>query len=352
MGERTQAFESAFARQCRSKYAYAVSSGTAALHLAVLGLGIKPGDEIILPSLTFVACANVILAAGAKPVFADLCGEDDWTLSPQAIEEKITENTKAILVVHYAGFPCRMREIQDLASQHNLFVIEDCAHALFSEYDDKSCGCIGDAGCFSFFSNKNMTTGEGGMLTTQNDEIAERVRILRSHGMTSLTLDRHKGRAISYDVSAIGLNYRIDEMRSALGLNQLAKLDGNLHKRRQVYNWYANRLQDRPGLSIPFLKHSIEKTGIHIFPILLKETIDRNSFIQALKTSGIQTSIHYPAIHRFSAYKELLQESEIELPVTEAVAMREVTLPFFPAMSEKQVEFVCEAVRSAITSQK
>ncbi len=353
MGERTQRFEQAFSQRLGGGHSVAVSNGTAALHLALMAYDIGPGDEVIVPSLTFVACANVIIAVGAQPVFADCCGLDDWTVSPDDIQAKITDRTKAVIAVHYAGFPCRMEAIVPIAKKHRLHIIEDCAHALFSSRQETNCGRFGDIGCFSFFSNKNMTTGEGGMAVTGDKAIADRLRLLRSHGMTSPTLDRYEGRAFSYDVAAFGLNYRPSEIVSALGLSQIQRLDSNLQKRQDVYSIYTEALGDVKGISIPFLERTGDDVGFHIFPILLDSPDAREPFMQSLKAEGIQTSIHYPPIHSFSAYRRLLNETDPGCPVTEEVAAREVTLPFYPSMTHENIESVCDAVkRHAIKSPK
>jgi dTDP-4-amino-4,6-dideoxygalactose transaminase len=210
MGMVTQAFEQEFAAFIGAKYALAVTNATAALHLACLAVGIGPGDEVIVPSLTFVATANAVRYTGATPVFADIESLDWLNISPASIESRITGHTKAILVVHYAGFPCNMPAIMDIARRHNLVVLEDAAHAIGSSLGGRSLGTWGAIGCYSFFSNKNMTTGEGGMLATDDDSLAEKLRLLRSHGMTSLSWDRHQGHAYSYDVVDLGYNYRID----------------------------------------------------------------------------------------------------------------------------------------------
>ncbi len=217
MGAVTQQFEREFAAYVGASYAIAVTNATAALHLACLAVGLGPGDEAILPSLTFVATANAVRYTGATPVFADVTGEENLNISPWAIEACLSSRTRAILVMHYGGYACDMPAILTLARQHGLAVIEDAAHAVGSELEGRKLGTWGALGCFSFFSNKNMTTGEGGMLVTEDEQMAQEVRRLRSHGMTSLTWDRHKGHAWSYDVEGLGYNYRIDELRSALG---------------------------------------------------------------------------------------------------------------------------------------
>lgn len=343
MGERTTAFEAAFAETIGVKHAFAVANGTAALHLALICAGVKTGDEVLLPALTFVACANTITSLGAKPVFVDSIGEHDLTISPGDIRRKINEKTRAVMVVHYAGFPCRMDEILLIAHEYNLVVIEDCAHAIITTHHDKKCGAIGDVGAFSFFSNKNMTTGEGGMVATQHDDYAERLRKIRSHGMTTLTLDRHEGRAVSYDVVEPGFNYRIDEIRSALGLSQLQRLFENLRNRREVYRQYTEILKDVEEISIPFLDRAGEEIGYHIYPILLKNNGKRADLIQKMREDGIQTSIHYPFIPHFTAYK--IASTLADCPTAERISAAELTLPFYPQMTEEDVNRVCDSLK-------
>jgi dTDP-4-amino-4,6-dideoxygalactose transaminase len=318
-------------------------------------LGIKEGDEVIVPSLTFVATANSVLYCGAKPVFADITSLDDFNISPDDILEKITTKTKAITIVHYGGYPCNMNAIMEIAEDHNLKVIEDAAHAPGAEYRGRKCGTIGDIGCFSFFANKNLVTGEGGMLVTNDDALAEKIRIMRSHGMTTLTKirimrshgmttltwDRHKGHAHSYDVVDLGFNYRINDMASALGLVQLKKLEINNEKRRKIVEGYRKRLKDISGISVPFKNHK-EKSSYHIFPILLSEDISREEFIERLKEKGIQTSIHYPPVHLFTYYRKMFGFKEGMLPKTEYVGEHEVTLPLYPLMPCTDVQYICD----------
>lgn len=343
MGPVTQQFEEEFAKYLGVKYAFGVANGTAALHIAHKVLGIAENDEVIVPSLTFVATANSVLYCGAKPVFADITSLDDFNISPEDIIEKITSKTKAITIVHYGGYPCDMDAIMKIASDHNLKVIEDAAHAPGAEYKSKKCGTIGDIGCFSFFSNKNLATGEGGMIVTNNEALAEKIRIMRSHGMTTLTWDRHKGHAYSYDVIDIGFNYRINEMASALGLVQLKKLDENNEKRRKIVDEYRIRLNSISEISIPFRNYKV-KSSNHIFPILLSKNIERNAFIDTLKEKGIQTSIHYPPIHLFTYYRKMFGFKEEILPKTEFVGTHEVTLPLYPMMTEKEIEYLVSCI--------
>jgi dTDP-4-amino-4,6-dideoxygalactose transaminase len=348
MGEVTKEFEREFAAFIGAKHALAVTNGTAALHLACLAGGIGPGDEVIVPSLTFVATANAVRYTGASPVFADIESMDWLNISPASIEICITERTRAILVVHYAGFPCDMPAIMEIAKKHNLVVLEDAAHAIGSELDGRILGTWGAIGCFSFFSNKNMTTGEGGMLTTNDDTLAEKLRILRSHGMTSLSWDRHQGHAYSYDVIDLGYNYRIDEMRSALGRAQLHKLlDGNRH-RSELTALYRELLAElAPQVELPFgLRRGT--SCYHILPALLPRGTDRIRFMEALKQRGIQSSIHYPPVHRFQIYQDEWEERGMKLPLTEDVSSREVTMPLYATMRPEQVHWVAQAVKDAL----
>ncbi len=342
MGSITEEFEQAFAAYVGAKYAVAVTNATAALHLACVVAGLGAGDEAIVPSLTFVATANAVRYTGATPVFADIAGEHDLNISYHSIEKAISERTRAILVVHYGGYACDMPSIMRLAREHGLKVIEDAAHAVGSELGGIKLGVWGDIGCFSFFSNKNMTTGEGGMIVTNDEGYSQRLRLLRSHGMTSLTWDRHKGHAWSYDVVDLGYNYRIDEIRAALGSVQLEKLPANNERRRYLTQIYWDALQElTPQVVRPFVNHA-GISAAHLMPALLPSGIDRQSFMESMKLQGIQTSIHYPPIHTFTAYSG--GKTKYSLPNTENIAGREITLPLYPAMSEEDVFTVTKAI--------
>lgn len=345
MGNVTKNFESTFADYVQSKHAIAVSNATAALHLSCLALGLGPGDEVIVPSLTFVATANAVRYVGATPVFADVNSRDDLNISPESIRAQITPRTRAIIVVHYAGYPCDMPEILAIAEEHGLAVIEDAAHAVGAELQGRKLGTWGDLGCFSFFSNKNMTTGEGGMITTNDDALAEKLGRLRSHGMTTLTWDRHKGHAWSYDVVDVGYNYRIDELRAAIGLIQLSKVGMNNERRRFLVHLYQDTLLELvPRIGVPFQAHP-GLTAAHIMPVLLPEEVNRVEFMERLKESGIQTSIHYPPIHTFTSYRD---GKEWRLPLTEEIASHEVTLPLYPTMAEGDVLEIVTTIRQAL----
>lgn len=348
MGAVTQAFEHEFAAFVGAKHAIAVNNATAALHLACLAVGLGEGDEAIIPSLTFVATANAVRYTGAKVVFADIESEDWLCICPRAIEVRVTEKTKAIVVMHYAGYACDMPEIMRIAKERGLAVIEDAAHAVGASLDGKALGTWGDVGCYSFFGNKNMTTGEGGMVVTNDDQIAEKVRILRSHGMTTLTWDRHKGHASTYDVVELGYNYRLDEIRSAIGREQLKKLPSGNARREVLVNRYREAFTwSAQSLGLPFT----EKRGLsseHIFPVLLPEGVDKEAFRELLKQDGIQTSFHYPPVHTFEIYRDPLQKFEETLWMTENVSKRQVTLPLFPTMTDDQQGWVIESVIKAL----
>ena len=350
MGAVTQEFEAAFARQAGTRHAFAVSNGTHALHLACLALEIGPGDEVIVPALTFVATANAVLYTGAEVRFADIQGRSDLTITPESIEKNLTPRTRAIMVMHYGGYACRMPEIMALARRHGLVVIEDAAHAPGASLDGRALGTWGEIGCFSFFSNKNLATGEGGMLVTDRDDLAARIRLLRSHGMTTLTWDRHQGHAYTYDVTMLGHNYRIDELRAALGLVQLSKLADNNARRAALTDRYRQVLETLglPGVEIPF-GDAGGQPACHILPVLLPSGIDRMEVMQRMRAAGIQTSIHYPPVHQFSYYRQ--RYPGVSLPQTEQVAAVELTLPLYPTLAPQAVDEVLHTLQQAMTVQ-
>ncbi|MGH7599882.1 MAG: DegT/DnrJ/EryC1/StrS family aminotransferase, partial [bacterium] len=308
-----------------------------------------PGDEVICPALTFVATANAVLYCHATPVFADIDSFDNLNISPEAIRQKISPRTRCITVMHYGGYPCEMQAIHEMAAAHGLAVIEDACHAIGAEYNGKKCGTLGDIGCFSFFSNKNMVTGEGGMLVTNNTELAQKLRLGRSHGMTTMSWDRHRGHASSYDVVALGFNYRIDEIRAALGQVQLGKLEANNRRRRELTRRYQDQLRQLPKLSLPFINHAAA-SAFHLLPILLPPACERSHFVEEMKRYGIQTSVHYPPVHRFQYYQKHFQHPAGTLPLTEEVSRREVTLPLHPLMAPEDVDFVCQAAGEIISA--
>lgn len=347
MGEQIAGFESAFSKYLgQDADSVAVANGTAALHMALLALDVGPSDEVIIPALTFVADANSVRLTGATPVLADCTSLDDWNMSVATIEKAITPRTKAVMIVHYAGYPCDMPAILELCRIRNLKLIEDVAHAPGASIAGRKCGTWGDVSCFSFFSNKNLSVGEGGMVTSCNSHLVQRLRYLRSHGMTTLTLDRHKGRAITYDVAEPGLNYRMDEMRAAIGIVQLDKLSAGNLRRKELADRYRSNLLGSP-ISMPFANMAAEfQSSYHILPILLPAGCNRKEVIESLKIKGIQSSIHYPPFWNFTAYAGNF--SPDSTPIAAEICERELTLPLYPTMTDEEVDIVTQALLEVV----
>jgi dTDP-4-amino-4,6-dideoxygalactose transaminase len=348
MGPEVEAFEAELAAMQGAKHAIAVSSATAALHLSLLAAGIGPGDEVIQPALNFVASANMTVACGARPVFADIVSLYEPTIDPAKVAQLITPNTRAVIVMHYGGNLCRMDGLQALCSENKLFLIEDACHAVGARSrslggevaDGKMAGSIGDIGCFSFFANKNLTAGEGGMVVTDSDDLANKVRLLRSHGMTSLTWQRHLGHARSYDVIANGYNYRLDELHAALGRVQLAKLERNNERRRKLLLCYRRVINELDGWTMPF-SESIEHSAAHLMVAVAPTTEARDQAVERVRTVGIQSSLHYPCIADFEAFARFSSKT---LFLTRDFVSRAITLPLYPGMAHKDPENICAAV--------
>ena len=344
-GPKTQKFEDKFADMLGINHALATSNCTVALHLAMILAGVKKYDEVICPSLTFVATVNAIRYLGARPVFADIKSYDDLNIDPEDISRKVTDKTKAIVVMHYGGFACDMDEIMAIANKYGLKVIEDSSHGPLSEYKGRKLGTIGDVGCFSFFSNKNISIGEGGMLVTNNKNYYNKAKLLRSHGMTSLSYERSKGCSTGYDVVDLGYNYRMDDIRATLGIEQLIKLKEDLLRRRELRNYYLERLADIKEIITPFNNYQGFVSN-YIFPIVLKNSdkVKRDHIRKKLKEKGIQTSVHYPAVHLFSVYKEY----KISLTKTEYVSYDEITLPLYGSLISTNIEDICASLISLV----
>jgi len=347
MGERVQEFERKFGELLEAPgTCIATANCTASLHMAMLALDVGPGDEVVIPALTFVADANAVSMTGARPVLADCASLDDWNMNAAAIERVLTERTKAVMILHFAGYPCDMAPIVRLCRERGLPLVEDVAHAPGATLDGQACGTFGDISCFSFFSNKNLSLGEGGMVVARDRRLYERLRGLRSHGMTTLTLDRHQGRAVSYDVAAPGLNYRMDEIRAAIGLVQLAKLANGNKRRADLTARYRSRLSDLP-VRIPFANQPAgAHSAYHILPLLLPAGCERLAVIEKLKQRGVQSSIHYPPFWGFTAYRDLFVAEDT--PVVAEIVERELTLPLYPTMRDDQVDYVTDALREAL----
>ncbi len=374
-GEKVAEFERAFAAAVGAKFAVAVSSCTAGLHLAAHALGLGPGDEVILPSLTFVATANTIAQTGASPVFADVESEDRPLLDAADVARKITPRTRAVMAVHYAGWPCDMTALTELARSRNLHLVEDCAHAPLAAWQGRRVGTFGAAGVFSFFSNKNLSTGEGGMIVTDDEALARRFAWLRSHGMTRPTIERHKGHPADYDVVELGFNYRMDEIRAAIGLVQLQKLAANNARRAECAARYRELLRAIPWIRIPFGDEkslAFSASAYHIFPIILSGDLEeeagetdrmdctgqtrrtgrtngqaclsRAEVMRILRERGIQTSIHYRPVHTFAFYRQRFPTPDAALPMTCRIAPRLLTLPLYPSLTAAQQEKVAAAL--------
>ena len=350
MGPEVLAFEREFAALQSSKHAYAVSSATAALHLAMHAIGIGAGDEVIQPAINFVAAANMTLLAGGMPVFADICSLSEPTVDPQHVAQLITPRTKAIVPMHYGGNLARMSELLDICKRHGLMMIEDSCHAVGARYDDAHgraphgvmAGSIGDLGTFSFYANKNLACGEGGMLVSDRDDLAERIQMMRSHGMTRSSWERHHGRAGSYDIALAGFNYRLDELHAAIGRAQLAKLlDGNA-RRRELLARYRNGLRGADRWTMVFADAAEHSSG-HLMVAVADSAETRARAIQALREIGIQTSMHYPSILEFSGFRGRFPA---HLELTHQFAQRALTLPLHPNLSVEHVEEIVHTLRA------
>jgi dTDP-4-amino-4,6-dideoxygalactose transaminase len=344
MGKFTRKFEDDFSAYLGDQVeSVAVSNCTAALHLALLSLDIKKGDEVLVPASTFVADINVVMMTGARPVAVDSASLTDWNVSFEDFSKKITPKTKAAIVVHFAGYPFDHR-IPELCKKKGIALIEDCAHAIGSSLNGSMCGTWGDISAFSFYANKNLAVGEGGMFVSRG-ELIQKAKLLRSHGMTALSLERNLNRMISYDVIFPGLNYRITELASAIGIEQLKKLKSGNIKRKNLVKKYISLLSRTP-LTIPFVNVPDEVVpSYHIFPVLLPESTNRRSFMEKMTSRGVQTSIHYPAFRDFTGYSKQIKE---KTPVSDIISKRAVTLPLYPGLTSKEVNYVCKCLIEAL----
>jgi dTDP-4-amino-4,6-dideoxygalactose transaminase len=348
MGPRTQAFEQALADYVGASHALTVSSGTAALHLCCLAAGIGPGDEVIVPAVTFVASASAARYVGADPVLCDVRGPIDFNIDPEDAARRITPRTRAIMAVHFCGYPAELAALRDLCDEHGLTLIEDCAQAIGARIDEsgRQVGTVGELGAFSFFSKKQLCVGEGGMVSTADEQLAERVRLLRSHALTSSTWDRHRGHDPAYDVVDIGFNFRLDEPRAALGMSRLGRLEENIQARRAIVRAYRERLRDVPGLELPFDDRAVELSSHFAFPVLLADRPTRDRFREELRAGGIQTT-WYPALHTFTEYRRYAPATG--LPRATETADRHCALPLSSTMDEAAVDTVVEVVRAALS---
>jgi len=348
MGPRTQAFEEEFAAHLGVRHAIALSSGTAALHLAYLAAGVGPGDEVIVPAVTFVASAAAVRYCGGRPVLAEVRGAHDLGIDPDDVQARITPRTKAVCAVHYAGYAADVARLREICSKHGLALVEDAAHAPSATPagSDRKLGGWGLAGAFSFFSNKVLSCGEGGLLATDEDSVAELARGLRSHAMTSGSWDRHRGHAAGYDVVGLGYNYRIDEPRAALLSARLPGLEDDIARRRRLVHRYRERLCDVPGVSVPYEDRAVDCSSCYVMPV----TLERAELRKPLRTfmldeRHVQTSVLYPAISEFSEYAASggLERSEL-------VGRSQLTLPLYPHLSESDQDRVVAALADGVNA--
>jgi dTDP-4-amino-4,6-dideoxygalactose transaminase len=350
MGERTERFEREFAESIGVEHCVALSSCTAALHLACLAADVGPGDEVIVPSMTFAATANAVRYTGAKPVFADVVSSADLGLDVDHVESLISERTKAVIPVHYAGYSVAIDRLAELCERRGIALIEDSAHAPSASQvpGGPKLGSFGMAGCYSFFPNKVLGIGEGGCLVTDSAEVAERVRHLRSQGMTAVSIDRHRGKASCYDVMERGYNYRFDDPRAALLLSRFHRLEDELVDRRGVVARYRELLADAPGLSVPYADFDLDCASCYLMGVIAEGADERRALRERLSAHhGVQTTM-YPAVHRFTAYREAY--GEVSLPRTERVADGLFSIPLFPHITREQQDRVADAILESLDS--
>jgi dTDP-4-amino-4,6-dideoxygalactose transaminase len=344
MGDRVRRFERAFVELHRVEDAVAVGSATAALQLILAAFDIGAGDEVLVPSMSFVATAAVVVHAGATPVFVDIEAADRPHLSLDDAKRRITPRTRAIMVMHYGGYAIDVSAWRRLADEHGLLLFEDAAHVAGLT---GATGTVSDASAFSFFTNKNMTTAEGGMVIAADEARRHRIRLMRSHGMTASTVDRERGRAVGYDVVECGYNFRMDELRAAVGLVQIERLPTWNRARVDLTARYRAKLaDDAPEVVVPF--EAGHSTSGHIMPIVLPADCDRSAVMASMRAAGVQTSVHYPAIHEFSYYRGRFDD--VALPCTERFSRQELTLPLHPALSSTDVDRVVAALCDALAS--
>lgn len=346
-GDRCREFEEAFAGRVDARHAVAVSSCTAALHLALVAHGIGHGDEVITTSLTFVATAHAVLHAGASPVLADV-ERGTLNIDVDDVARRIGPRTRAIIPVHFGGLPCELDALRRLAEEHGLLIVEDAAHAVGARYGGVPIGGTGLA-CFSFYPNKNITTGEGGMITTGDADLVERLAMLRLHGLSRDAWERFRSKRVLFsDAVALGFKYNLTDIQAALGLVQLGRLDGFLDARRELAQTYDAGLADLRGLRAqprPWnddLRHAHHLYIVEVDPD--EFGLDRDSLLGALRAENIGAGVHYRAVHRHPFYAELLRVDPASLPVADALSDRLLSLPLSPAMTEEDVETVCHAL--------
>ncbi|MCK4546900.1 MAG: DegT/DnrJ/EryC1/StrS family aminotransferase [Candidatus Eisenbacteria sp.] len=349
-GPKTRRFEEKAAEYLGVTHTLALNSCTAALHLSLAAADIGEGDEVITSPLTFCATANVVLHQRARVVFVDV-ERDTFNLDPEALRSAITEKTKAVIPVHYAGQPCEMDEILSVAREHGLRVFEDAAHAIGATYRGRRAGTMGDTGCYSFYAIKNMTTGEGGLLATNDDEIAERARILSLHGISKDAWKRYSSQGSwFYEVTLPGFKYNMSDLQASLGLHQLAKLDGFIERREQLARRYDRAFEEMEEIEIQRVRPE-RRHARHLYPVLIdleRLSIDRAQFIEALRAENIGSTVNFIPVHLHPYYRRTFGYQEGDYPVAEEIYRREISLPLFPRMKDSDVDSVVSAVRKII----
>ncbi|MEK7543849.1 MAG: DegT/DnrJ/EryC1/StrS aminotransferase family protein [Patescibacteria group bacterium] len=346
-GPKTEQFEKAFATYTKAKYALGVNSATAGLHLALKALGVGPGDEVITTPLTFVSTVNVILHSGATPVFADV-DRDSWNIDPEEIEKKITKKTKVILPVHLHGRPCDMDAIMGLARRHKLFVVEDAAHAAEARYKGEKIGSVGDITVFSFYVTKNIATGEGGMVTTNDKKLAGMMRIMSLHGLSQDAYKRYSVKYYRhYEAVTPGFKYNLTDIASSIGIHQLARVESNWVIRKKHWETYMHAFGNMPELIVPALESTGTKHARHLFAILLrleKLRISRDDFIDQLIKMNIGSGAHFNPVHLHEYYRKTFGFKKNMFPHAEFVGGRTVSLPLGANLSRKDIQDVIAAV--------
>ena len=345
-GPKTEKFALRFAKACGTTYAVPVNSCTAALHLALVASGISPGDEVITSTLTFCSTANVIIHTGATPVLADIDSET-LCLDPRDVERKLTDTTKAVIPVHYGGHPCEMDSIRALTESRNITVIEDAAHAPFAEYKGKTVGTLGDAACFSFYATKNLTTAEGGMLTTNDKNLSDKASSLSLHGMSKDAWDRYGEQGSwYYEVTAPGFKYNMSDIQAALGLCQLDRHKELQAKRDEIAAAYHAAFAGHPALIVPVARDHVRHVW-HLYPIRLRQEalkINRAAFIKEMQAQKIGTSVHFIPVHLHPYYRDAFGYKRGDFPVAEAAYDSLVSLPIYPKMTDTDIQDVIDAV--------
>jgi dTDP-4-amino-4,6-dideoxygalactose transaminase len=353
-GPKVARFEEDFRRYKEAPYAVAVNSGTAALHLSLLAAGLQKGDEVITTPLTFCATINAIIHAGAKPVLADI---DPTTINidPKEVEKHITPKTRAILPVHFAGRPCDMDALCDIAKRHNLKIIEDCAHAIETEHKGKKAGTFSDFGCFSFYVTKNVVTGEGGMVLTKTEEDASRIKMLALHGMSRDAWTRFSDEGYKhYYVIECGFKYNMMDLQAAIGIHQLKRVESNWLRRQKIWNHYNEAFEGLP-LTIPALPESNTKHAYHLYSILVdqeKTDISRDEFLEAMTAYNIGVGVHYLSIPEHPHYQEHYGWRPIDYPNATRIGKQTVSLPLSAKLTDEDVMDVVEAVKRTLGKEK